>query len=238
MYACSGIAGQQCVPGDDGFLGRARPARQTQQRRVGSLMRDGADGEAGLFGVLGDEDTKAGCVFKRTPHDQWIVHAETVVGEHPHLPGAGGHHAHLGELRTCQTHRDGAHRMHVDEADLLTAVPHMVGDDRAVGDRVGIGHREYRGVAAQSRCRRAGFDVLGILPAGLAQVSVQVDEAGQQNLAGRVDDIGIVGNGKPGTDVGDLAVGHEHVDPVTLTVKPHPADQDAVITAPRVCIIR
>ncbi len=70
-----------------------------------------------------------------------------------------------------------ADRVHVDQPDLLAAVPDVVGDDRAVGDRVGVGHREHRGVAAQSRCRRTGFDVLGVLAAGLAQVGVQVDEA-------------------------------------------------------------
>ena len=87
--------------------------------------------------------------------------------------------------------------MHVDEPDLLAAVPHVVGDDRAVGDRVGVGHREHRRVATQSRCGRAGFDVLGVLAARLAQVGVQVDEAGQQDLAGGVDDVGVVGD-RPG----------------------------------------
>ena len=110
MHACSGVTGQQRVAGDDGFLGRAGPARQTQPRRVGSLVRDGADGEARLLGVLGDQDTQAGGVLERTAHDQRIVHAEAVVGEHPDLPGTGGHHAHLGELGARQTHRDGADR--------------------------------------------------------------------------------------------------------------------------------
>ena len=123
------------------------------------------------------------------------MHADPIVGEHPYLPGAGIHHAHLGELSSGQAHGDRADRVDVDQPDLLAAVPDVVGDDWAVGDRVGVGHREHRGIATQSRCRRAGFDVLGVLAARLAQVGVQVDEAGQQDLAGGVDHVGIVGDG-------------------------------------------
>ena len=79
---------------------------------------------------------------------------------------------------------DGADRVHVDESDLLAAAPHVVGDDRAVGDRVGVGHREHRGVAAERGGGRTGFDVLGVLAAGFAQMGVQVDETGQQDLPG------------------------------------------------------
>ena len=39
--------------------------------------------------------------------------------------------------------------------------------------------------------------VLGVLAAGLAQMGVQVDEAGQQDLAGGVDDVGVVAD-RPG----------------------------------------
>ena len=59
---------------------------------------------------------------------------------------------------------------------------------------VGVGHREHRGVAAQSRCGRTGFDVLGVFAARLAQVGVQVDESGQQHLTGGVDDVGVFGD--------------------------------------------
>ena len=87
--------------------------------------------------------------------------------------------------------------MHVDQPDLLAAVPDVIGHHRAVGHRVGVRHREHRGVAAQCRCCRTGFDVLGVLAARLTQVSVQVDEARQQDLIGRVDDVGVVGD-RPG----------------------------------------
>ena len=103
------------------------------------------------------------------------------------------HQAHLGELLALQAHGDRADRVHVDQADLLAAPPHVVGHHRAVGDRVGVGHREHRGVAAESRCGRTGFDVLGVLAARLAQVGVQVDQPGSSTWPVGVDDLGVLG---------------------------------------------
>ena len=148
---------------------------------------------------------------------------------------AGGHQAHLGELLAGQTDGDRADRVHVDQADLLAAVPDVVGDHRAVGDRVGVGHREHRGVAAQSRCRRTGFDVLGVFAAGLAQVGVQVDEPGQQHLPGGVDHVGVVGNGEPRTDLDDLAVVDQHVDRIALAVEPDARIRTRHAATPRLC---
>ena len=161
------------------------------------------------------------------------MHADAVVGEHPHLPGACGHHAHLGELFAFQSHRHRADRVHVDEPDLLAAVPDMVGDDGAVGDRVGVGHREHRGVSPQSCCRRTGFDVLGVLTARLTQVGVQIDEAGKQDLVGGVENVGVVGYGQVRADVGDLAVGRQDVDPVPLAVAAAPLESRAAHRADR-----
>ena len=224
MHPSTGVAGQQRIAGDNGFLGGTWPACQSEPRGVGSLVGDGADGEPRLFGVLRDQDTQARGVLEGPAHDQRVVDADAVVGEHPHLTGTGVHHAHLGELRSGQAHGDRSHRVHVDQADLLTAMPDMVGDDGAVGHRIGVGHREHRGVAAQSRCRRAGFDVLGVLAARLTQVGVQVDEAGEQDLAGGVDGVGVFGDGQARADIGDLAVGNQHVDPVALAVQTHPSN--------------
>ena len=113
----------------DSSAARGQPARP-EPGGVRSLVGDGADGEPRLFGMLGDQHAKARGVLERAAHDQRVVHADAVVGEHPHLPGTGGHHAHLGELGARQPHGDGADGMHVDEPDLLAPVPDVVGDDR------------------------------------------------------------------------------------------------------------
>ena len=188
-------------------------------------MRDRANGQPRFLGVLCDEHAQRGGVLQRPAHDQRVVHADAVVGEHPHLARTRGHHAHLGELRARETDGDRSDGMDVDEADLLTAMPHVVGDHRTVGDGTGVGHREDRGVSTECRCGRAGFDVLGVLPARLPQVGVQVDEARQQDLSAGVDHLGVVGRRQVGADVADLTVGDEHVDRVALAVAAHTADQ-------------
>ena len=122
---------------------------------------------------------------------------------------------------SCLPFRPDGHRadgVHVDQAHLLTAVPHVVGDHRAVGDRIGVGHREHCRVSPESRCSRAGIDVLGVLAARLAQVGVQVDEAGQQDLAAGVDHLSAVRDGQIRADGFDLAVVDQHVDTVTFAV--------------------
>ena len=129
-------------------------------------------------------------------------------------------------MAALQAHRHRADGMHVDQTDLLAALPDVVGDHRAVGDRIGVGHREYRGVATESRCRRTGLDILGILPAGFAKVRVQVHQARQQYLAGRVDHLGVATGSQCGADLGDLAVRHQNVDRITLPVQPDALDQN------------
>ncbi len=64
---------------------------------------------------------------------------------------------------------------------------HLLDDLRGVGDRIGVRHRVHRGEATERRRARAGLHRLGVLTAGLAQVRVQIDEAGQQDQTVRVD---------------------------------------------------
>ncbi|CKT75507.1 Uncharacterised protein [Mycobacterium tuberculosis] len=177
--------------------------------------------------MLGDQHAQTGGIFQGAAHDQRVMHADPVVGEHPHLGGAGVHHAHLGQLGSGQPDGDRADGVHVDQADLLAAVPDVVGDHRAVGHGVGVGHREHRGVAAQSGRGRTGFDVLGILAARLAQMGVQIDEPGQQHVSGGVNDIGRIGDRQIRSYLGDLAVIDEYVDPLPLAVGPHTTNQHA-----------
>ncbi len=232
MHPGARVAGQQSVTGHDRLLGSARPPGQPESGGGRPLVRDGADGQPRFLGVLGDQHTEPGGVFQCAAHDQRVVDAFAVVGEHPHLGGSGGHHAHLGELLAGQSDGDRADRVHVDQADLLPAVPDVVGDHRAVGDRCGVGHREHRGEPAECGCGRTGFDVLSVFAAGLAQMGVQVDEPGQQHLPGGIDHIGIVGDREPGADVGDLPVFDQDVDRVTLAVEPHPTQQHAHAITP------
>ena len=74
-------------------------------------------------------------------------------------------------------------------------------------------HREVDdgGGAAPRRGARARRDGLGVLAARLAQVGVQVDQAGQRDQGARVDDDRVVRCVEPGADLRDHAVGEEEV---------------------------
>ena len=108
--------------------------------------------------------------------------------------------------------------VHVHQPGFPPPAPHVLDHHRVVGDRVGVGHREHRGVAAQSRRHRAGLDGLGVLPARLPQVRVQVDEAGEHDGPAEVEQLVGVGVDLRG-DVGDQAVLHQQVHRVALAVR-------------------
>ena len=75
----------------------------------------------------------------------------------------------------------------------------VVGDGAVVVDREGVGHAAHGGEpAGRGRARPAGNGLL-VLVARLAQVGVDVDEAGADDLARRVDD------GGPGVGIEGLA---------------------------------
>ena len=75
-----------------------------------------------------------------------------------------------------------------------------------IGDRRrGVGHVEHRGKAAEHGGAGAGGDALHRLVAGVAQMDVRIDQAGQNVQAGGVD--GLVGGGVGGhAERGDAAV--------------------------------
>ena len=74
-----------------------------------------------------------------------------------------------------------ADRVDVAVAGLAAQPPDLLDDAGGVGDRLGVGHRVHGGEAAECRGRRTALDGLGVLAAGLAQMGVQVDQAGQRD---------------------------------------------------------
>ncbi len=156
--------------------------------------------------MLGDDAVERLHVLQGAAHDHRVVDALAVVGEDLHSGGRIVHGAELGELLALQADGDGADGLHVAVAGLLAEPPDLLDDTGGVGDREGVGHGVHGGEAADRRGLGAGQDGLGVLAAGLAQVGVEVDEAGQQDLARRLDHGGVAGF-EPGADRGDgLAV--------------------------------
>ena len=196
MIASSATAGQ--------------PGRPSRAETI-ALVHLRALGQPGLLGVLGDHPVERLHVLQRPPHQPRIGDAVAVVGEDPHPRRRVGHRAELGQALAGQPDRDRADRLHVDQAGLAAQPPDLLDHAGGVGHRRGVRHRADRGVAAQRRRPRAGLDRLGVLPARLAQVGVQVDQAGQRDQSVGVDDLGALGGGADRADRGDHAVAQQQV---------------------------
>ena len=88
----------------------------------------------------------------------------------------------------------------------------LVGDRRRVGgERIGIGHLEHRGDAAEHRAARADFEVFLVGEARLAEMHMAVDHARQQMQAAAVDHLAgggarqVADRGKPAGPNAEIA---------------------------------
>ena len=76
---------------------------------------------------------------------------------------------------------------------------------------VGVRHRDDRGEPAERGGAGAGLDRLGLLRARLAEVDLDVDEAGRDDAALGVEHRRARPARRARADLGDHAVAHEHV---------------------------
>ena len=82
----------------------------------------------------------------------------------------------------------------------------LVGERRGGGRRrIGVGHFEHGGDAAQDRRARAGLQILLVGQAGLAEMDLAVDHAGQDMQAAAIQALARR-SGREIADLGDLAV--------------------------------
>ena len=183
------VSGEQAVTRDHGLLGHRRPSGQSEPTGQLALVHLGVLGQSRFLGVLGDDTVERLDVLQRPAHQHGVVHAVTVVGEDPHPGGRVGHRTELGQLLAGQADGHGTDGVDVAVAALAAEPPDLLDDAGRVGDRVGVGHRVHRREAAHRRGLGAGEHGLGVLTPRLAQVGVQVDEAGQCDQTGRVDDL-------------------------------------------------
>ena len=172
---------EQHVARDDRLLGDGRPAGEAEFARERALVHLGALGEARLLRVLGDHAVERLDVLECAAHEQRVGHAESVVAEDPHVRARSCHGPEFGELGALQADRDRADRLHRGVARRVAEARLLLDDARGVGDGKGVRHREDGGEPAGGRGPGAGEHGLALLVARLAQVRVQVDEAGQRD---------------------------------------------------------
>ncbi|MDQ0708654.1 hypothetical protein QFZ52_001306 [Arthrobacter woluwensis] len=205
---------QEHVAGDDALLGDRGPAGQAEDRGHLAFVHLGARREARLLSVLGDDAVERLHVFEGAAHQDRVVDADAVVREHPHLGAGVGHGAQLGELLAGQADGHRAHGAHIDPAGGLAEAVDLLDDAGRVGHRGAVRHGVHGGVTAQRRGAGSGLHGLGVLPARLTQVGVNVHETRQGHETRRVGHGGALGvrvGCGVGAESGDDAVGDQDV---------------------------
>ena len=190
------------VARDGHLLGRGRPAAQTEDRRDEPVVRLGALGQAE---VLGDGRRSAARARPRRPARP-AGSARTGPAPRrrrtrprPHRPARRARPAAPLPARPSPR-RARAARPASREATRGGPDPARTpGSSRA---RRRVRHRADRREAAVRRRRQPRRDRLGVLVAGLAQVRVEVDEAGRDDDPAGVDAVG-VGAVQPGDRLED-----------------------------------
>ena len=182
--------GQGDVSHDHQLLGLGGLAAESEPARPLAFVHVAAGAEFVHLAVLGQhhratarEVVEPGRVLQGPSHHPGVLHTGAVVGEHPHSQPDQLGHGHQVDAPTA--HGDGRRGVHV-AARPGAEVLHLAHHRRAVDGRVGVGHGDHGGEPTQGGAPGAGLDGLGVLPAGLAQVDVQIDQSRRHHAAGRV----------------------------------------------------
>ncbi len=121
------------------------------------------------------------------------------------------HRAHVDERPTAQPLRDRRHDHHLARPRRARRRAHARHDLGAVRRRTRVRHRVHGPEAAGERGVGPRRDRLGLLPAGLSQVDVEVGERGRDEAASRVDRRHARRRVEVRRDRHDPRVAHEHV---------------------------
>jgi hypothetical protein len=212
----AGMPRQLDIAGDDDVLGDRRPGRQPEPAGDLALVAAGRPvGEPGVLGVLGDGAAERLDVVQGPAHEPGVVDALAVVGEDPHPGPRAGHEAELGELGALASPLDTAPigctstspaaRPRSNTRSAASAVS-VTGEVLAIA-RIAVKPPRPQRPSRSRRSRRPRDR--------LAQVGVQVDQAGQQDEPGGVDDgeptPAALARSRDRPDLGDDAVADEDV---------------------------
>ncbi len=188
------------VPGDHALLRRRRDARDPQPARPAALVHRTATGERAVLAMLGQRHAEALGVVEGSAHQRAVLDAGPVVGEErdPEVRQL----THRSKRLSRPPHGDGAGHRHVGQCAPAEG-EHLGHHPRRIERGLGVGHGHDGGEAAQRRGPGARLDRLGLLAAGLAQMGVQVDQAGPDETATGIEDAGAAGRVDRRADRGD-----------------------------------
>jgi len=137
--------------------------------------------QAGLLSMLGDDAIERPNVFERSTHENWIVNAHAIVGEHDDVSGTVMHGTEFRQVLALQSNGHGAHGANICVAGLMTEMKNLFDDAGRILHGRCIRHGVDASESAGRGCPGAGQNCLSIFAARLAQMRMKVDEARQGN---------------------------------------------------------
>ncbi len=186
----AGIVREDGIPHDDDILGSGGPALQAETEGDIPLVHDGAFGEAGILAMVKDGEVKHVGVFENAAHEFVALDTTAVIGDGDDagaLEGAKGCH-----FPACHALGQATGRVNVNDGIALGGVLDELDRSGVVADRRGIGHADDGGKASGGGAAAAAADGFLMGLSGIAEVDMDIDKAGADNEAGRVDHLYIL----------------------------------------------
>ena len=190
-------------------LGHHRHARQAQARRQRAAVGHAAAADVGVLRTQPHGVAEGLGVLHGAQQHGGVEDRFLGLGE---ADAAGfGQFGHLGQRLALQAHGQRAQRVHIGLVEHARAVLEHFDQAGFVEHRIGVGRAHQRGHAALHRCLQLGLQGGLVFVARLAQARRQVDQAGSDHQAGRVDGLVGVEARRGGAERRDPAVGDEQV---------------------------
>jgi hypothetical protein len=187
VQRATGFPGQFDVAADDALLGPGRDPRQAVAARDVALVHHPAlPLDQVVLRVVHQHHAQPRGLAHDLLHDRIILHRAAVVGEGDRAGVA--QRSQRRRLLTFASQGQRARGQDAGQADLPPAAGHIGHGLDVIVRRLGVGHGHHGGEAAGGSRAGTRLDGFVILAARLAQVHVQVDEAGDDQAArGRHD---------------------------------------------------
>ena len=187
----AGDLGQADVARDHDVLGRRRHAGESQPHRLEPFMHHAADGQLGDLAMLHDHPVEHLGVFEGPTHQVGRGDRRPIIGERDRP--AGDQLAEFRQLFALASLADGPDRKDVRLPGSLSLEHDELGGGLGVDRGQGVGHAGDGGHPAGQGGTGAGGDGLILLIPGLAEMDVDVDQAGTDDHPPGVDhDLGLL----------------------------------------------
>jgi hypothetical protein len=181
----AGVFGKYYVAGDDEVFGGVGPSAEAEAGGDDALVHHGTLGHGSVLAVIHDGQVEHLGVFDGAAHEFVVLDAVAVVGDGD---DAGAfERADGGEGLALHADGDAAGGENFHDGVAANGVVDVLDGAGVVGDGRRVGHAHDGGEPAGGGGAGAGGDGFLMRLAGLAEVDVDVDEAGAGDEAGGVD---------------------------------------------------